>query len=139
MSYCDPGAQASQVEALKLKQPGVVLLKITGVGVTTVAFCTTVVFITAGASVVWLCTKPEGEEPGHPSANSCLTRPVHEYPTYKAHWNDVYWSASFSPIFNKRPKIYSVKLSFQYVIANISINLLLLLYLMLQSDTFHYC
>lgn len=96
LSYCDPGAQASQVEALKLKQPGVVLLKITGVGVTTVAFCTTVVFITAGASVVWLCTKPEGGEPGHPSANSCLTRPVHEYPTYKTHRNDVDWSASFT-------------------------------------------
>lgn len=61
LSYCDPGAQGSQVEVLNAKQPGVVLLRITGVGVRTVAFSIRVV--TAGVSVVWLSTMPGGE--GH--------------------------------------------------------------------------
>lgn len=61
LSYCDPGAQRSQVEVLYAEQPGVVLLRITGVGVILVMFSTRVVFITAGVSVVWLTTKPGRE------------------------------------------------------------------------------
>ena len=62
LSYCDPGAQGSQVEVLYAKQPGVVV-RITGVTVRSVTFSMKVVFITAGASVVWLTTMPGGE--GH--------------------------------------------------------------------------
>lgn len=58
LSYCDPGAQGSQEERLKAKQPGVVLLKVTGVTVRPVTFSMIVVFITAGVSVVWLTTMP---------------------------------------------------------------------------------
>lgn len=58
LSYCDPGAQGSQAEMLNAEQPGVVLLRITGVGVTLVTFSIRVVFITAGVSVVWLTTRP---------------------------------------------------------------------------------
>lgn len=61
LSYCDPGAQGSQVEVLNAKQLGVVLLRITGVTVRLVAFSMKVVFITAGVSVVWLSTMPETE------------------------------------------------------------------------------
>lgn len=61
LSYWDPGAQGSQVETLKAEQPGVVLLKITGVGVRLVASSMRVLFITAGVSVVWLITMPGGE------------------------------------------------------------------------------
>lgn len=43
------------------KQPGVVLLRITGVTVRLVTFWMSVVFITAGVSVVWLNTMPGGE------------------------------------------------------------------------------
>lgn len=60
LSYCDPGAQASQVEVLNAKQPGVVLLRIMGVTVRVVTFPTRVVFVTAGVSVVWLSTMPGG-------------------------------------------------------------------------------
>lgn len=63
LSYCDPGAQGSQVEVLNAKQPGVVLLRITGVMVRLVTFSMRVVFITAGESVVWLTTMPGRE--GH--------------------------------------------------------------------------
>lgn len=58
LSNWDPGAQGSQVETLKAKQPGVVLLKITGVGVRLVTFSMRVVFTTAGVSVVWLTAMP---------------------------------------------------------------------------------
>lgn len=58
LSYCDPGAQGSQEEVLKAKQPVVVLLRITGVGVRLVTSSMRVVFITAGVSVVWLSTTP---------------------------------------------------------------------------------
>lgn len=58
LSYCDPGAQGSQVEVLNAEQPGVVLLRITGVGVRLVTLSKRVVFITAGVSVVWLITMP---------------------------------------------------------------------------------
>lgn len=61
LSYCDPGAQGSQVEVLNAEQPGVVLLRITGVVVRLVTFSTRVVFITAGVSVVWLTTRPGRE------------------------------------------------------------------------------
>ena len=61
LSYCDPGGQGSQVEVLNAKQPGVVLLRITGVIVRLVTFSISVVFITAGASVVWLSTMPGRE------------------------------------------------------------------------------
>lgn len=61
LSYCDPGAQGSQVEVLKVKQLEVVLLRITGVRVRLVTFSMKVVFITAGASVVWLTTMPRRE------------------------------------------------------------------------------
>lgn len=62
MSYCDPGAQGSQVEVLNAEQLGVVLLRITGVGVRLVTFSMRVVFITAGVSVVWLSTMPGSEK-----------------------------------------------------------------------------
>ena len=61
MSYCDPGAQGLQEVTLKAEQPGVVLLKITGVGVRLVGLSVRVVFITAGVSVVWLITMPGRE------------------------------------------------------------------------------
>lgn len=61
LSYWDPGAQGSQVEVLNAKQPGVVLLRITGVTVRPVTFSMKVVFTTAGASVVWLTTMPGRE------------------------------------------------------------------------------
>lgn len=63
LSYCDPGAQGSQVEMLNAEQPGVVLLRITGVIVKTVTFSMRVVLVTAGVSVVWLTTMPGRE--GH--------------------------------------------------------------------------
>lgn len=63
LSYCDPGAQGSHVEVLNAAQPGVVLLRITGVVVRLVTFSIRVVSITAGVSVVWLTTKPGRE--GH--------------------------------------------------------------------------
>lgn len=58
LSYWDPGAQGSQVEVLNAKQPGVVLLKITGVTVSSVTLSIRVVSTTAGVSVVWLTTMP---------------------------------------------------------------------------------
>lgn len=63
LSYCDPGAQGSQVDVLNAKQPGVVLLGVTGVVVSPVTFSMTVVFVTAGVSVVWLATSPAREGP----------------------------------------------------------------------------
>ena len=63
LSYCDPGAQGSQVEVLNAKQPGVVLLRIMGVRVRLVTFSIRVVLITAGVSVVWLTTRPGREGP----------------------------------------------------------------------------
>lgn len=60
LSYCDPGAQGSQVDVLNAAQPGVVVLRITGVGVRLVTFSMSVVLITAGLSVVWLTTRPAG-------------------------------------------------------------------------------
>lgn len=58
MSYCDPGAQGSQVDVSKAKQPGVVLTRVTGVAVRVVTFSARVVLITAGVSVVWPSTVP---------------------------------------------------------------------------------
>lgn len=58
LSYSDPGPQGSQVEVLKSEQPGVVLLKVTGVTVRVGTFSESVVSVTAGVSVVWLSTMP---------------------------------------------------------------------------------
>lgn len=58
LSHWDPGAQGSQVEVLNAKQPGVVLLRITGVTVSSVTFSMRVVSTMAGVSVVWLTTMP---------------------------------------------------------------------------------
>lgn len=74
LSYCDPGAHGSQAERLKAKQPEVVLLKITGVGVRLVTFSMRVVSVTAGVSVVWLTTMPEKEGHNRLSAVSCLKK-----------------------------------------------------------------
>lgn len=52
LSNCDPGAQGWQVEVLKAAQPGVVLLRITGVTVTAVTFTKGVVPVPVGVGVV---------------------------------------------------------------------------------------
>lgn len=46
------------MEVLSAEQPGDVVPGIMGVAVTSVTFSLTVVFITAGVSVVWLATMP---------------------------------------------------------------------------------
>lgn len=74
LSYCDPGAHGSQAERLKVKQPEVVLLKITGVGVRLVTFSIRVVSVTAGVRVAWLTTKPEKEGHNGIYAVSCLKK-----------------------------------------------------------------
>lgn len=60
LSYCDPGAHISQVERLNVPQPGVVLLRITGVTVRLVTFSMRTVLITVGLGVVWLSAMPGG-------------------------------------------------------------------------------
>lgn len=62
LSYCDPGAHGSQVETLNVEQPGVVLLRITGVTVRVVTFSVRAVLITVGLGVVWLSAVPGGRQ-----------------------------------------------------------------------------
>lgn len=74
LSYCDPGAQDSQLEVLNAAQPGVVLLRVTGVTLSVATFSDRVVLTTAGASVVWLSTIPRQRKKGRFDAEFLLRR-----------------------------------------------------------------
>lgn len=82
LSYCDPGAHCSQVERLNAPQPGVVLLRITGVTVRLVTFSARAVLITVGLGVVWPSVMPtKGDNgwghlwPFHGAWAACILQP----------------------------------------------------------------